>query len=75
MTQRGEMRHGISSLADDVVEEGNAISAPIAQLFSSIFAMQTNPLWVLGVCEAPADLEMVLERNFQSLFVAFSDAT
>ena len=75
MTQRCEMRHGIASLADDVVEEGNAISAPIAQLFSSIFAMQTNPLWVLGVCEAPADLEMVLERNFQSLFVAFSDST
>ena len=75
MTQRCEMRHGISSLADDVVEEGNAISAPIAQLFSSIFAMQTNPLWVLGVCEAPADLEMVLERNYQSLFVAFSDST
>jgi phage minor structural protein len=75
MTQRCEMRHGISSLADDVVEEGNAISAPIAQLFSSIFAMQTNPIWVLGVCEAPADLEMVLERNFQSLFTAFGDST
>ena len=73
--QRCEMKHGISALADDVVEAGNAIQAPVAQMFSAIFAMQTTPMWMMGICEVPEDIEMVLERKYQSLWTAFSDAT
>ena len=69
------LRHGIVTLADDIVEEGNAIAAPVAQVFASLFAMQTTPLWVLGECEVPDDLEIVLERNHQTILHAFTDLT
>lgn len=74
-SMRCELRHGIVTLADDLVTAGNAISAPVAQVFASLFAMQTTPRWVMGDCEAPEDLEMVLERNYQNLLSAFSDKT
>lgn len=69
------LRHGIVTLADDIVSEGNAIAAPVAQVFASILAMQTTPLWVMGECDVPGDLEIVLERNHQSLLHAFTDLT
>lgn len=69
------LRHGIVTLADDLVTAGNAISAPVAQVFASLFAMQTVPRWVLGDCEVDADLEMVLERSFPTLLAAFTDLT
>lgn len=73
--QKCSLRHGIITLADDIVPAGNAISAPVAQVFSSLFAMQTVPIWALGECQMDADVEMVLERNFQTLLAAFSDLT
>ena len=69
------MRHGIVTLADDIVTEGNAIVAPVAQVFASLFAMQSSPLWVMGECDVPGDLEIVLERNHQSALHAFTDLT
>ena len=69
------LRHGIVTLADDLVTAGNAITAPVAQVFASLLAMQTTPLWVLGDCEVPEDLEMVLERNYQTLLSAFTSLT
>lgn len=73
--QECSLRHGIVTLADDVVTAGNALQAPVGQVFASIFAMQTNPRWVMGRCEIPDDLEIVLERNHQSLLAAFTDLT
>lgn len=69
------LRHALVTLADDLVTAGNAISAPVGQVFASLLAMQTVPRWIMGDCEAPDDLEMVLERNYQTLLEAFSDLT
>lgn len=69
------MRHGIATLADDIVPEGNAIQAPVGQVFASIFAMQTTLRWLLGDCETPEDLEIVLERRHQNLLTALTDLT
>lgn len=69
------LRHGIVTLADDLVTAGNAITAPVAQVFASLLAMQATPIWVLGDCEVPEDLEMVLERNYQTLLSAFTSLT
>lgn len=69
------LRHGIITLADDLVTAGNAISAPVAQVFASLLAMQTNPLWVMGECEVEEDLEIVLERNYQTILAAYTDLT
>jgi len=66
------LRHGIVTLADDVVVEGNAIQAPVAQVFASLFAMQTTPRWIMGRCDIPEDIEIVLERSFQSLLSALT---
>lgn len=74
-TRKCFMRHGIVTLADDLVTAGNAITAPVGQVFSSLFAMQSAPLWVMGDCETPADLEIVLERNYQTLLEAFTALT
>lgn len=67
------LRHGIATLADDLVTAGNAITAPVGQVVASLLAMQTKIRWVLGVCELPEDLEIVMERNYQTLLEAFTD--
>lgn len=74
-TRGCSLRHGIVTLADDLVTAGNAISAPVGQVFASLLAMQTTPLWVMGDCEIPDDMEIVLERNYQTLLTAFTDLT
>lgn len=73
--RRCELRHAIVTLADDLVTAGNAIAAPVAQVFASLFAMQTTPRWAMGICETPDGLEMVLERNYQTILTAFSELT
>lgn len=73
--QRVSLRHGIVTLADDIVTEGNSVSAPVGQVFASLFAMQTTIRWLLGDCEIDEELEIVLQRNHQSLLTAFSDLT
>lgn len=73
--RRCALRHGIVTLADDLVTAGNAITAPVGQVFASLFAMQTTPLWTMGDCETPDDLEIVLERNYQTLLEAFTGLT
>lgn len=74
-TRGASLRHGIVTLADDIVTDGNAISAPVGQVFASLFAMQTTVRWVLGDCEVDPELEIVLQRTHQSLMSAFSDLT
>lgn len=75
LSRRCSLRHGIVTLADDLVTAGNAITAPVGQVFASLFAMQSTVLWVMGDCELPEDLEIVLERRYQTLLSAFSDLT
>lgn len=70
-----ELRHGIVTLADDIVTAGNAIQAPVGQVFASLFAMQSKIRWVMGRCEVPEDLEIVLQRDHQNLLAALSDLT
>lgn len=74
-SRSASLRHGIVTLADDIVLDGNAISAPVGQVFASLFAMQNTVRWVLGDCEVDPDLEIVLQRTRQSLMAAFSDLT
>lgn len=69
------LRHSIVTLADDLVTAGNAIKAPVGQVFASLFAMQSSILWVMGDCELPEDLEIVLERRYQTLLSAFTSLT
>ena len=73
--RRCALRHGIVTLADDLVLEGNAITAPVAEVFASLFGMQTITMWQMGDCAVPSDLEIVLERNHQTLLHAFTDLT
>lgn len=81
MTQRAgrsrsaSLRHGIVTLADDIVTDGSAISGPVGQVFASLFAMQTTVRWVLGDCEVDPELEIVLQRTHQSIMSAFSNLT
>lgn len=75
LSRRCSLRHGIVTLADDLVTAGNAIKAPVGQVFASLFAMQSNMLWLMGDCELPEDLEIVLERRYQTLLAAFSGLT
>lgn len=74
-TRSASLRHGIVTLADDIVLDGNAISAPVGQVFASLFAMQTTMRWVLGDCEVDQELEIVLQRTRQSLLSAFTGLT
>lgn len=74
-SRSASLRHGIVTLADDIVLDGNAISAPVGQVFASLFAMQNTVRWVLGDCEVDPELEIVLQRTRQSLMAAFSDLT
>ena len=69
------MRHGIVTLADDLIPEGDAVTAPVREIFQALFSFQTTTRWVLGDCDVPDSVTLELKKGWQTLLSSFTSLT
>lgn len=73
--QRVYLEHALATLADSLAIGTQAMSGPVAMVFSTLLDGQEVKNWVLGDCEIPEDFELVYEYSTESILKAIIGLT
>lgn len=69
------LEHAFGTLADSLAIGVQAMSAPVATVFSTLLANQNEYHWSLGDCEVPEDYELIYEYSYDNLLQAIVSLT
>ena len=69
------MEHALGTLADSLAIGTQAMTAPVAQVISTLLQSQETNLWVLGSCAVDSTYEMVYEYTYNNLLQALMQLT
>lgn len=69
------MEHALGTLADSLAIGTQAMTAPVAQVISTLLQSQETKLWVLGSCAVDSTYELVYEYTYNNLLQALMELT
>ena len=69
------MEHALGTLADSLAIGTQAMTAPVAQVISTLLQSQETKLWVLGSCAVDPTYELVYEYTYNNLLQALMELT
>lgn len=61
------LEHALTTLADSLPVDVQAMSAPVHSVLATLLEAQTVKHWVLGDCEVPVDYEMAYEHTYDDI--------
>lgn len=75
MSRTVYLEHALSTLSDDLAIGTQAMSGPVRTVFTTLLEGQTVPMWQMGECAVPDDVELVYEYRNDNLLTAVMELT